>query len=762
MIDPGNPDFENTPTSSQRPRFGYAPADRAGPACVTIVTPFYNSSPLFHETARSVLQQSFQQWKWLIVNDGSSDGASLSVLDVYRNADARIQVIDHTTNKGPSAARNTGFRTAHTQYVFQLDSDDLIEPTTIEKCLWFLESHPEFSFVNSWEIGFGSQQYLWNVGFERGRDFLEESLIGGRGLVRVYVHRAVAGYDETIREGFEDWDFWLRCANSGYWGATLPEHLYWYRRRPNQGDQWKDWGNAQRQKAFRERLRQQYAQLWDDGFPLVEPRPHMPNETAPNNLPCENPLLKSKPRVLMILPWMTIGGADTFNLDLLQELTRRGWDITVATTLQGDHSWLPQFAHSTPDIFILHHFLRLVDYPRFLRYLIQSRRPDVVLLSHSELGYLLLPYMRAFCPGSTYLDFCHNVEEYWKSGGYPQMSTTSHEQLDLTVASSQYLKKWMVQRGADANRLEVCYTSIDPEEWQADRRVRAKIRQELAINNETPVILYAGRLCRQKQPKVFAQTMKQLHDQGLEFRALVAGDGEDRPWLEHFVYHHHLGEQVQLLGPASRERMRALMMAADIFFLPSAWEGIALTMYEAMACGLTVVGADVGGQQELVTKECGVLLPRGEEQVEVQQYTKSLAELLAEPSRRAVMGQRARDRICEEFRLEGMGDRMLALFERASVLQDAHPRRTVSHGLGLACATQAVEYMRLHHVADWMWLEREGHQGKGLPLPALLYTRLRRIGRPLYLLGLQRGWHWLTPVKDGVKRRLLTRFGQSL
>ncbi len=97
----------------------------------------------------------------------------------------------------------------------------------------------------------------------------------------------------------------------------------------------------------------------------------MPNDTVPDELPCQNRLRKDKPRLLMIVPWLTTGGADKFNLDLLQQLAGQGWDVTIATTLKGDQSWLPLFARHTPDIFILQHFLRLVDYPRFLRYLIQ-------------------------------------------------------------------------------------------------------------------------------------------------------------------------------------------------------------------------------------------------------------------------------------------------------------------------------------------------------------------------------------------------------
>jgi hypothetical protein len=58
MIDPANPDFSNTPISPQRPRFDYTPADVLARPALSIVTPFYNTGEIFHETARSVMQQT--------------------------------------------------------------------------------------------------------------------------------------------------------------------------------------------------------------------------------------------------------------------------------------------------------------------------------------------------------------------------------------------------------------------------------------------------------------------------------------------------------------------------------------------------------------------------------------------------------------------------------------------------------------------------------------------------------------------------------
>ncbi|MCS6924965.1 MAG: glycosyltransferase [Candidatus Binatia bacterium] len=764
MIDPASPDYANTPVSAQRPRFDYLPADPTASPCVTIVTPFYNTGPVFHDTARSVLQQSLQQWEWIIVNDGSTDPVAVAVLDSYRHRDPRIRVIDLGTNCGPSAARNRGFQEARAPYVAQLDSDNLLEPTAIEKWLWFLESYPEFAFVKGYSVGFGAQEYLWQKGFQDASAFLEYNVVDVTSLIRKTVHATVGGYDETIREGLEDWDFWLRCAAHGFWGATLPEYLDWYRRRTTHTDRWATWDNADRQRAFHARLRQRYPGLWKGGFPRIAVRPQHPLETVPHDVPWENRLAKQQRRLLLLVPWLACGGADKFNLDVLRQLRQREWEVSVVATKQGDMRWLPQFARYTPDVFILPHFLRLVDYPRFLRYVIQSRQIDAVLISNSELSYLLLPYLRAYCPHVAFLDYCHMEEEYWKSGGYPRMAVEYQELLDLNVVSSAHLKAWMVARGAQPDRIQVCFTNIDSQQWCPDPERRDAVRRELGVDEGTPAVLYVGRMCAQKQPRVFVETMAQLRQRAVSFVALVAGDGPDLDWLDRAVKKRGLSPWVRLLGAVSNERIRALMNAADVFFLPSLWEGIALSMYEAMACGLPVVGADVGGQRELVTPECGILIPRSDEMTEAARYAEVLATLLRNPQQRQQMGQAGRRRVEAHFRLEQMGDRMAVLLQESLTLRATQPRFIPSLGVGRICATQAVEYMRLAALADWLWQERQQREGLR-PLQelgiahvrwrALIYFTLRRWLLPYYRAGLERDMRWLLPLKNRLKRALL-------
>ena len=741
MIDPQKPDFANTPVAAGRPGFDYAPASADPRPYATIVTPFFNTGAVFHESARSVFRQSFQQWEWLIVNDGSTDPAALAVLEDYRKRDPRVRVIDHADNKGPSAARNTGYRAAQTDYVLQLDSDDLLEPTALEKSIWFLESHPEFAFTKGRSVGFGAQEYLWPRGFDDRDAFLNENLATSTATIRRAVHTQAGGFDESIRRGMEDWDFWLRCANVGCWGADIPEYLDWYRRRDNRDRNWSFAADAGQLNEFRAELRRRYRGLYQGSFPDIRREDDEPYDAIRTDLPFENPLAKHKPRTLLVLPWLTVGGADKFNRDLTAQLIGRGWEVTIATTLEAGQPWLPEFARLTPDIFVMPHFLKRRDMPPFLRYLIASRQPDVVMVSNSELGYLLLPYLRAHCPEPAYVDYCHMEEEYWKNGGFPRYAAARQDELDLNIVASEHLKRWMVARGADASRVEVARIHVDPRHWTPDRESRKAVRKRYGIGADTPVVLYVGRLCPQKKPKVFGRVMRDLKRGGADFRALVVGDGPDLPWLESFVAGNGLTGHVRLLGAMGSDAVRDLLSAADIFFLPSLWEGIALSIYEAMAMGLAVVGADVGGQRELVTPECGFLISPGEDEDEVCRYAALLKELLDHPERAREIGSRARERIVAHFPLERMGDRMVELFALARKHHAEAPRPRVSERIALENAALGVEYTRAMAQIEREWNEAQTRAARGFPLMqgrAIVRRARRLVGRTLRRAGLLR------------------------
>jgi len=764
-----DPAFACGPGHCDRPRLGYRPAGNAVSPAVSVITPFYNDGPVFHETRRCVLEQTLQAFEWIIVNDGSTRPEALQILDGLRQCgDPRVRVVDHPVNRGLSAARNTGYRNARAPYVFQLDADDLIEPTTLEKLAWLLESRPWVSFAKGLTVGFGAKRYLWKHGFHDGIQFLSRNMCTATAMVRRSVHEGVGGYDEGIRGGFEDWDFWLRCADQGHWGQTLHEHLDWYRRREDHESKWENWSDEQRVERFREEvLAVRYPRLFHGEFPAIERHWATSFDAMSPDPPFANPLERTQRRVLMIVPWMMMGGADKYNVRVAEQLRSRGWGVTVVTTKDCDHGWMPQFARVTPDVFALDRFLEKREYPRFLRYLIESRRYDVVLMTNSELGYWLLPFLRRFCPGPAYVDYCHMEEEYWKNGGYPRYAAWSQDLLEMNIVSSEHLKRWMVDRGADPDRIEVCTTNEDTSQWRPRPRVRRRLRERMDIPQDRIVLLYAGRMVPQKKPDVFVEVVRRLRDEGLDFTALVAGDG---PWMGHIVglaNQHGLWSHLKILGERPIAEMPRLMAASDIFFLPSKWEGISLALYEAMAVGLVCVGAVVGGQRELVTHDCGVLILDADDAVQVELYTSELASLIRDPDRIRRMGRLARRRIKQNYRLCDMGQRMIELFDRAIQRRDELPPDQIPERFAIECAARGVEYLRAFSLCEQLWHERDEFKhrleaGHPPPPPApdlqievkrmvqenIRYRLADRVNNALKVVGIHR------PIKALVRRAI--------
>ncbi|MEJ0102861.1 MAG: glycosyltransferase family A protein [Bacteroidota bacterium] len=233
---------------------------------VSIITPFYNVENIFKETLFCVLNQSFQNFEWIIVDDCSSNEASLFILKEAALKDARIKILYSEANLGPGAARNKGIKYARGKYLFFVDADDLLEYTIIEKYWLFLNFNNEFAFCNAWHYGFGSENYIWKKGFETARAMLNENVIQPTFMARRVIFQFVE-FNETIRDGFEDWDFWLQCAAAGLWGYTLQECLYWYRRSENAVAKWQNWDMGEKMNEFQKGLKKRYEKAFLYQFP---------------------------------------------------------------------------------------------------------------------------------------------------------------------------------------------------------------------------------------------------------------------------------------------------------------------------------------------------------------------------------------------------------------------------------------------------------------------------------------------------------------
>lgn len=194
---------------------------------VSIVIPCRNPSSYLLEAVASAKAQTRQSIETILVNDGTDLPASEAVVEAAsRLVDRYIEQAHH----GLAVARNAGIRAASGSFVVPLDCDDLLEPKYVAECLGALRGHPEAAFVYTDYRVFGDQNYIQRLPEYNLYRLLGNNILTYAALIRREDWAAVGGYDETLSQGYEDWEFWLKLGASGRCGHRLGKVLFRYRR----------------------------------------------------------------------------------------------------------------------------------------------------------------------------------------------------------------------------------------------------------------------------------------------------------------------------------------------------------------------------------------------------------------------------------------------------------------------------------------------------------------------------------------------------
>jgi glycosyltransferase involved in cell wall biosynthesis/GT2 family glycosyltransferase len=194
---------------------------------VSIVIPAYNPQPFLLEAIASARAQSCGAVEIILVNDGTSTSAGLTVL--HAAAPAVDRYIEQP-NLGLAAARNAGFRAASSEFIIPLDADDLLEPNYARVCLAALAQHPDAAFVYTDYRVFGSQSYVEYAPEYNFYRLLERNYLTYAALIRQADWETAGGYDESMTRGYEDWEFWLRLGSRERFGRRAAGVLFRYRK----------------------------------------------------------------------------------------------------------------------------------------------------------------------------------------------------------------------------------------------------------------------------------------------------------------------------------------------------------------------------------------------------------------------------------------------------------------------------------------------------------------------------------------------------
>jgi glycosyltransferase involved in cell wall biosynthesis len=185
------------------------------------------------------------------------------------------------------------------------------------------------------------------------------------------------------------------------------------------------------------------------------------------------------------------------------------------------------------------------------------------------------------------------------------------------------------------------------------------VRQELGVPADDLLVLSVGRLVYQKGHEFLIAAMPRVLERFPGAKAVICGDGILRSQLEAQVREKHLQASVFLMG--NRTDIGRFLRSADVFALPSRWEGLPVALLEAMGIGLPVVATHVEGVEEVVQNGVqGSLVAPGDPGA----LAAALVELLGSPDLRTRMGQAARARVGEAYTLDTMCRQYLTLMRQ--------------------------------------------------------------------------------------------------
>ena len=194
---------------------------------VTVVMPCYNDGCYIQESVAAVKAQTYPEIELIIVDDGSDDPKTLSALAELQKED-RITVL-RANHIGPSSARNTGIAAAKGKYILPLDSDDTIDPTYIEKAVKVLETRDDIGVVYCQADLFGAQTGRWDLPNYSREAMLFDNIVFVTALFPKELWQKVGGFNTNMKDGMEDYDFWLSILETGKEIYQIPEVLFHYR-----------------------------------------------------------------------------------------------------------------------------------------------------------------------------------------------------------------------------------------------------------------------------------------------------------------------------------------------------------------------------------------------------------------------------------------------------------------------------------------------------------------------------------------------------
>lgn len=373
-------------------------------------------------------------------------------------------------------------------------------------------------------------------------------------------------------------------------------------------------------------------------------------------MPVETPAGSPPLRIAMMLETSSPGGAEYVLLQLSEELRRRGH--TVYPFGPDDRSdWLASRFRALGFEPQLVKQVRALDPGCARRMADQFRRLQIDVVHSHEFTMAIYGAAAARLSGRRHVITFHGNQTMTRALRRRMAIRWAMRQSAATTAVSGETQRQLVEDlGVAPERIKVIRNGIPFRPGD-----RARIRREFGLADEEILVLAVGNLEKRKGHLVLLEALRQVTAEmpDAPWRLIIVGGrgGVEKEPIEHFLREHAMERRVHLL--LRREDVPDLQAGADLFVMPSLWEGLPLALLEAMLAGKPIIASATSGIPEAIeTDREGLLTPPGD----AGALAGALSRLFRDPAERRRFGEAARARGQREFTVGVMTDAYEPLF----------------------------------------------------------------------------------------------------
>ncbi|MDE0582099.1 glycosyltransferase [Planococcus sp. A6] len=235
---------------------------------------------------------------------------------------------------------------------------------------------------------------------------------------------------------------------------------------------------------------------------------------------------------------------------------------------------------------------------------------------------------------------------------YPNKSKKAKEYTNTVLKSSEKVfcvsealkNKVKEDYNLDVN-LDVLYNGIDIDSFVKNEKSVQAIKDTLKFNEKEKIILFVGRLIKEKGVWELVKSIEVLSKNEKNIRLIMIGNGKEQKSLKKYVEKNGLGKYIHFPGKVPYKELKDWYNASEILVLPSYSEGLPNVVVEALGCETAVIATDVGGNGEIINEKNGILIPVKD----IKSIVSSVSSLLNNEEIRISMGIEGRKFVEKKF-----------------------------------------------------------------------------------------------------------------